>query len=283
MVLGKIKLMKTKWFPQVHRGQMSFYLSGFTSTKNWTILPVAFYDEGMGTPSDTETNPENGAFAPTTGANCFVGSRIDVVFCKITFSLSKQSLETNKVTALRGYYMIYSSAFLEDYDAVDEVSSATVKSVTEMQHESTDRQAYPLFTGSGNKLAEKFAGSGTFGSTQPGLTTTQVIESVAFNPQAYFDMIHYQTNGPKLGSTTGGLHSFILTRQRPVKSILIRIRRKAKAMNPYTFFGCLVGCPNGDTNEQLFALNDVTSGGHLNVHFSFRYNEWNPDFNFKKV
>ncbi len=281
MVFGRTKLMKERWYPQVHRGQMSLLLSAFTATKNYTILPISFYDEGMGVPSTIETNPEHADFAPTSGANCFPDSRIDVVFAQITFTMSKKALETDKITALKCYYMIYGMAFLDDYDAFDEKTSTKIEAITEMQTESTDRQAYPLFAGT--KLTEKFAGSATFGTTQLGLTTNQIIEGVAFNPQAYFDMHHYQTNGPKLATTTSGLRSIILTRQRPVKTINIKIRRKTKFMNQYNFFGCLVGCPNGDTNEQLPALGDMSSGNHVVVRFTFRYNEWHPEFNFKKA
>ncbi len=77
------KLMKTSWWPQPHRLQGSFSFELDDVTLDTTILPIAFYDEGLGAPSALETHPENAAFAIVTDqANYYfvlVLSNLDVV------------------------------------------------------------------------------------------------------------------------------------------------------------------------------------------------------------
>ncbi len=74
------KFMKQKWFPQPHDISGSCTFEVDDETLNSTIVPIAFYDEGLGAPSSLETHPENAAFAVVADqANCFVGSRINII------------------------------------------------------------------------------------------------------------------------------------------------------------------------------------------------------------
>ena len=150
-----------------------------------------------------------------------------------------------------------------------------------MQTESADRQGYPLYNGV--KMVEKYSGSATLSASVPGLTASQVLEGVAFSYNNYYDMLQFMTNSGKLRNVQGGLKWFTMTRDRPVRKFNLRMRSSTKAINPYTFHGVMVTVPSVDTGYQLPVSGDTTNVNHVAVSLITRYNEWNPDFNFKKV
>ena len=59
-------------------------------------------------------------------------------------------------------------SFLEDYIAIDELSSLETQDVLEMQSEATDRQGYPLYNAV--DMVAKYTGSSTLATNVPGLT-----------------------------------------------------------------------------------------------------------------
>jgi len=274
------KLMKTKWYAQPHRQWLRFKLSAQVNNKQSTIIPHCFYDEGLGAASAQETNPRHANFASVSSTNCFPESDVDIVFASLTFTLTKQALETDKITALRiGFMPIFCS--FEDYTAIDELSSLEIQDILELQFETTDNQGFPLFAGV--KLTEAFSGSGTFSALQPGLTTTQVIENVAFSAINYYDMLQYQTNSGKLKVCQGGLKWLTLTRQRPVAEVKIKIRPKSKRMVEKNFFGTLITLPQGNDLFQIIPLTDMSAVDHVSVNTKTTFNEWNQNFNFARV
>ncbi len=169
MVRTQIKMMKTKWYPQPHDMKHAYGHGMETAASNrYTIYPIVMYDEGLGTPSANETHPEHAAFAESPNPNCFVDSRVDAIFTTVQFSLTKLAIETDKVTGVKCCFMPIFGAFLEDWTAADELSSETIKTVLEMQTESTDRQAFPLWAG--GDMPIKWTASSTLGAAVPGLT-----------------------------------------------------------------------------------------------------------------
>ncbi len=278
---SKVMLMKTKWYPNVHEIKHSWLYRLDTATKDTTIYPLCMYDEGLGSPSTISTNPENSAFAETNNPNVHVDSRINVMFATLRLSLTKLFM-TDNLTAIRFAIMPIHMAFIDDYTAIDELSSLETQDVVEMQTESTDRQGYPLYANV--KMDEKYANSALLSAVVPGLTTTQVLESVAFSEDDYYDMLHYQTNAGKLKSIQGGLKWFTLTRRFPTMRFPIRLHSATKRANAYMFNGVLIHVPTVDTINQIPITADVTAAGkYLECAVSTRFNEWNQDFNFKKV
>ncbi len=237
--LGKSKLMKTEWFPQPHviNGSMSFEFDD--ATLDQTIIPVAFYDEGLGAPSANETHPENAGFAIVTDqANCFVNSTVNQMFIELRFSVTKDFIE-DSIASLRLCYMPIHCAFLEDYTAADEVSTATVASILELQTETTDRQGGPLYV-AGTDVPEKFTNSALTGANTPFLDTDLGLEAVAFSVDAYYDAIHFLTIANKVRACSGGLRWITMTAQRPFQRVRLGVVPKIKRMNPFTYYGILL-------------------------------------------
>ncbi len=165
---SKVKFMKTKWYPRPHDMRHSWYHGLESAVVNqFTIYPLVMYDEGLGAPSAYEAHPENSAFVQSNAANCFPESTIDFVVSEVRFAMAKGLYGTDNVNAVRGCFMPIMCSF-EDYEAVDELSSKTVKDVLELQTEATDNQGFPLYNTV--KMIEKFANSALMATEQPGLT-----------------------------------------------------------------------------------------------------------------
>ncbi len=245
-----------------------------------TLYPICMYDEGLGTVSDYEANPENANFVEINGPNCFPDSRLDFILSEFIFTLTKGAIATDNLLAIRVGFMPVFVSF-EDQLAIDELSGTEVRDVLELQSEATDRQAYPLFNGV--KMVEKYSNSALLDAAVPGLTSTQVLEAVAFSEETYYDALQYMTIGPKLKACQGGLKWFTLTERFPIKKVKIKLRRKNKNMKQFGFFGVMVIVPNTGTHLQYHVAAETTAISHVRVNARTRFNEWHQDFNMKKV
>ncbi len=144
-MVSKVMMMKTKWYPRPHNFNVSWGFGLESGVSNQTtIIPLTMYDEGLGDPSAYTANPLNATFAEVAMPNCFPESRINLIESRLTISLSKGALETDKVPAIRYAYMPIFVTF-DDIIALDEVSTLDISEVLELQREATDRQCYPLF------------------------------------------------------------------------------------------------------------------------------------------
>ncbi len=275
-------MMKTKWWPRPHDMKVSWmHRLEASTTKHFTILPMCMYDEGLGAPSTYNANNEHTSFAEYGGPNCFVDSRINLILAKLTFSLKKALVVTDGVHAINVCFMPIFTSF-EDYGVTDELSSIKIEDVLELTTETTDRQGYPLYND--QKMDEKFANSALLHADMPGLTTTQVLEAVAFDVNSYYDTLNYRTIAGKLKTCQGGLKWMTLTRNKPVKTVKIKLRPKTKRMVPYNFFGVLVGVPKVGQYEQIPTVGETTADvNHVNVDAKVRYYEWQQGFNMEKL
>ncbi len=277
----KFKLMKDKWYPQPHDDVISWTHTIDDATKNATMVPILHYDEGLGAPSANKTHPENASFALYAGSNCFANSRVDRIATNLKFNLTKGALETDKLHAVRLAFMVVALSFKENYVAIDELTSLEIQDILEVQTESTDRQGYPLWTGT--KMDEKYTNSAKLGTDVPGLTTTQVLESIAFNPNDYYRQLQYGTLAKKLIKSNYGLKWLTLTKDRPFKEIRINMKRKAKRLNPYTQLALIVYIPVASSTYQYHLTTDTTAIPHVEATFQMRFNEWNQEFDSSQL
>ncbi len=165
----KSMLMKTKWYPRIHNLNISWGHGLETGVVNQaTIIPLTMYDEGLGDPAGQNTNPEHASFVENAMPNCFPESRINLVDISLTMILNKGAIETDKIHALKFAYMPIFTTF-DDQIANDEVSGLNIGEILELQTESTDRQAFPLFNAV-DMEAGLFAAVSTLHANVPGLT-----------------------------------------------------------------------------------------------------------------
>lgn len=271
------QFVKQKIYPRVHTNELKFHLAAdSTSLKNTAAIQVLHQDEGLGDPNSIYTNPESSSFAEYQGTNCFPDSRVNYARLSMEFKLSLGAVETDKVRVMKIAVIPYMLSFLENYTAKDEVSADEVEDVLEMQHETTDRQGYPLYNGT------KLDGNNKeLGSAHPGLTTNTLIEGITLDINKLYDCLQYYTIGGKVRKSIGKIKWLYVSRDKILR-VNVRARSKSKRMNPYTAFGAIVHLPLESESNSLQMNGELTNINHLNVTAKYRYNEWNPNFNFMR-
>ncbi len=251
------------------------------STMVATFLPLCMSDEGLGAPASYNANREHASFAEYNGPNCYPESTVSNFHSSLEFIMSKAALETDKLHAIRVGFLPVFGAFLDTWDAKDELTGDTVKSVLELQHESTDRQVYPIYNGT--DVSPFFTGSEDFGTDVPGLTTDNDLEFITFNIDAFYQAIRYYGIADLIKKHTGGLNWLTLTKDRPMKRVSIKPRSAAKRQNPYSMLGVIVLVPGVNTSYQIPSGTDTTAIKHVNVTSITKFDEWNPGFDMDRA
>jgi hypothetical protein len=272
------QLVKKKIYPNVHVLEHKFNLTGDSASAatQATIYPVIMQDEGQGDPNSKYTNPESASFAESNEPNCYPDSRVNYARCNIELGLRKHTYDTDKVEVMKVMVVPIYTSFLEDLTATNDVTSEEVEDILELQHETTDRQTYPLWNGS--KLNGDIT---TLGTDVPGLTTNQGIEGVTFDVNKLYDALQFYKNGGKLRGCIGKIRTLNVSKRRNIR-LSYKIRRKTKRMNPYTFFGVLILVPDEASVNQMTVAGELSAGSHITVRAVTRYNEWNENFNFMR-
>jgi hypothetical protein len=279
-MVGIYRLKREKQYPQPHDIDCHVQLLS-NDVSECTIIPAIHHDEAM-LASNKYTHPEHASFAETDESNCCAESKVFKIQCDMRVSLTKGALETDKIHNLRFAVMQIHGAF-EDFDAKDELTSATVGSVLELTSETTDRQTYPIYNGT--DVGAKYTGSSDLGTTGMdfALTTDSKVERVAFDIDLFYDALNYYTISDKLKKVQDGLQWFTLTKQNPQRLIRFNIRSNVKSINPYAFLGHLIIVPQTGTKYQIPINADTTAIAHLNVDYRCRYLEWNDNFNHERA
>ncbi len=280
------RMSKVTQYPQPHAAQGGFSFECDDITLDQTIVPLAFYDEGLGAANVKETNPENAAFVVVNNeVNCFPHSRINQIFAQFRFSLNSNFLDDN-LTHIRFGVMPIHLAFISDYTAIDELSTLEIQDILELQTEATDRQGGPLYVAA-TDLAEKGSGLANQGANQPFLDTDVGLEAVAFETSTYYNSLQFLTIKEKMRKVSSGIKWFYLTRNRPIITYNVRIKPNIKRMNPFTFFGLLIDCRSGNPanieQPHTITRDFVAATQYVDVDYNIRFNEWNEDFDSKLV
>jgi hypothetical protein len=278
-LVGIYRLKREKQYPQPHDVNASFLLNCKVADRICTIIPAVHHDEAM-LASGKNTHPEHASFAETTASNCCAESKVFKIMASMRISLTKSAITTDGIEALRIGFMSIHGAF-EDFDANDELTSVTTGDILELTKETTDRQTYPIYDGT--DLTDKYTNSAHLNTDAMGLTTDTGLENVVFDIDQYYDALHYYTNGDKLKKVQNGLRWITLTKDNPTRVIHFRTSSNVKSINPYTFLGHLVVCPNAGTKYQIPIDADVTNVNHVSVEYRCRYLEWNDNFQHQRA
>lgn len=273
----RYRLEKLKVYPRPHL-QSIMYTHGLETgnSTETSMVPIHYYDEGLGAPSSYKANPQNSGFAKEIGGACYPDSRINFQNVTITYALTKGALETDKLHAVNCSFMVINTAFKESIDAKDEGSGETIGTICELQTETTDRKVYPIW--SGTDMGNPYGSASNHEAEVDGLTTSQATEAVAFNRTTYYDALQFYDIAGKLKKVTSGLKWFTLTKNNPVKKFKIRLKSNVKRVNPYSGSFVLTHIPYVDTIYQPHFSGDTTNIPHVSVAVNTRFNEWNSSF-----
>lgn len=261
-----------------HSEEVAFDMLSETETQNSTIIPIFMQDEAKGDPFDKNVNPAHSSFAEDGGPTCYPNSDIRKVFTQLKIWMDKTARVTDNVEFMVFQWMPIYCAFEEDVDIKDDKSGSNIGLWTEMQNEDTDKQSYPLWSGT-----DMNGGSGLH-TDVPGLTGGQTIESVAFDADSFWDAWNYSSFRKKLMTICpGGLRTSIVYKDRPfIVGGWNNVVSKLKHMNPYTFCGLLLHLPQADHPDQMYAAADGTNAA-LKVSFKSFFYEYNDYFDQAKT
>ncbi len=271
-------------YPRIHNFNFGFGLSAEAATKAHTIVPYVMQDNALIDYETIKTNPENADFTTVAYPNCCAGSYVPKI--TVGWSMFIPTADTEIISIIVNT-MKLGCSFLNRLDAFDKKTGDDIETILELQHETTDEQAYPLFNGT--KL---FEGAGTYDydALVPGLTTDQQPEGIAFDKELFFDAMHYYTNKQMLRSVTSGMKTHLISEPIvPHGRSIIRFARTynlppaCKFMNPYTFHGELFSVPQVGDRTQLQLAGETTAIEHITVKGFVRFFEFNPDFNFARA
>ncbi len=276
--------------PLRHRFGYKCGLSAKTATMNSVILTVAKHYKGAGAPDTVVVNPHNTAFdGEETGAICTGMSIIDKVQLSINIGLTKHGIGTNGIKALKGLWRPIFFSFPEKLDAIDLVSSNTVKGILEMTPDATQEDVTPLWSTTklpidgDSDLAHPVSTvnlTEVFGLMN--LTTDTTMESVAYSDDLFHKALQFYTNKGALKACVGRTRNFFLTEKNPNASFFIKkfVPRSVRRIVAYSYFGILVHIPITTDKESIYHSASLTpSKPDVGVGMMVRYHEWHPDHN----
>lgn len=261
-------------WPRPHNIGGNFSLNLEDETKNSTIIPIFLGDQAYVDPQNVDTNPKNANFGVGIQTNMYPDSIIPKINFSFSARMTKGAIETDALRSIVFHWMPIYTAFLDSLEAEDEVTTDQVEDIIEMNHETTDKQAYPLW--SGIDLSE----ASNLPSDVPALTTNQVHESVAFSLENFYDAMHYYTNKNMLKKAVGQMHVQRVYRDRPYSYHSNNFTNpRCKRINPYTFCGVLFHVQQASQVGQDCIASEVTNIPHLHIKYKLRWDQWNIGFN----
>ena len=263
-------------YPQPHNFSYQFKLNLEDETKNSAICTLLRTSEVATGVSAIEVNPRNAAFAEDAGPLIHMGSIVP------RLNITMLAKATDAVTSCILNYMPIYTAFLNNLEAADDKTDTQIEDVLMLQHDTTNKDVYPLHAnvnleGAFSQPLSSIAATEAFGDY--GLTTDATMESVAFNKENFFDNLQYKTNSSMLKKVTGPMRSIVLGDERPYKFFSRNYTNPiVKRGNPYTFCGILFHLPQVGQFDQVGFAGDTTNIAHVDIKLSCRFDEWNPEF-----
>lgn len=267
--------------PLIHNFKMQFALNGALETKNSTIIPLFRASEVLTTPEVIEVNTTNASFAEETGVTIHNGAIVPRISINMRMALQPGAIETDKLRVLRMNWCPIYTAFLNTLEADDIRTGVQIEDIMELQHETTNKDVYPLY--SGVDITGSTVPMNTVSATEVfgdwGLTTDTKLESVAFDDEALFDALQYGNNKGMLRKVMGQWHGVDVKRDSMYKYYNNNFTNpNVKRGNPYTFCGILFHLPLGGNPAQYYEASDLSSIDHITIGLHVRYEEWHKDF-----
>ncbi len=260
--------------------RFSFALSADSNVGDSTMFPILRASEAAVDVENIEVNPRHPNFAVDQGSIIHMGSIVPRINFTMRAAMSKGGIETDKLQVIKiDWFPIYVS-FLDSLDAADSKTGTDIEAILQLQHDTTNKDTYPLYSGTDLASADTLPLSTVpfaeaFGDV--GLTTNANLEDVAWDKDLFYDVFQYYTNSGMLSKVVGKMHTSILTRTKPMIYHSSNFTYPSvKRGNEYTSCFIMVNCSQAAADDQLFLAADVTAIPHVNFNVDIRYDEWNP-------
>lgn len=263
--------------PLLHDCKLQVDFDLTNELQNSTIIPLFYNDEALpAAASGIPVNPENNSFQTSTKQACYTNSIVPRLILDIEMGLSELAIETDKIKVLKAYWAPIYFAFEEMYDAEDIKTADKVSDIIPMTKYVADFVGRPTWSGTDMDIGS----DGLLGTEVKGLTTDQIVESVAFDQEKYYDCKSYYTNsGMVKKAMPKGLMPIVINKDRNKRIFSNNFTYPlVKRMNRYTFCGILIHLPLETDNNQLMRSGQASAGAHLLCNINWRYEEWNTEF-----
>lgn len=269
-----------------HRFEHQFSLSVEDETKNSTFIPIIRGSEACNVVETINVNPSNATFAEETGITCNIGSIIPRISLSMTAKLSKLAIKTDEIKALKFNWMPVYSGFLESLTPIDSLNtSISVEDILELTHTVGDKNVDPIFSTvklpNGSAMPLSTVNDADEALADWGLTTTAVLESVAFDKELFFQAAQYFSIKGMLRKITGRMRTEVVKQDHFWSYHSSNYTHpNVKRVNPYTICGILVHLPQAGEADQIALAADTTALalGHIDFTAIVRYTEWHPSF-----
>lgn len=271
-------------YPLPHNFEYRGQLTGEGSAQNATILTLFRASEACTDVENIEVNPRHANFAEETGPTIHMGSIIPKVTINMKLALSKEAEVTDNIRRMMVKWAPIYTAFLPSLDAEDDKTGNDIETLIELQHDTGNKDTYPLFNGtkvtSGNNHPLSTVTDADEAFADYGLSTSAVLEYITFDTDTFYDAMQYYTNGGMLRKVMGKWQTTTVTRENEYNYYSNNYTYPmVKRGNPYTFCGILLWVPPVAQAQQYNFIADTTANlAHVNFGLTVRYDEWNPLF-----
>lgn len=267
-------------FPLPHNFQYEGEMTAEDELTNSVILSILRTSEVANAPETIEVNPSNSTFSEDAGPLIHQGSIVPKISMTMHFDLTKLAIETDKLRALKVYYMPIYTAFEASIDATDS-TLGTIGSILRLTKNTDNDDVHPTTStnlpASDNIALSDVTATEVFGDY--GLSTNATIESVAFNMENFWDAMQFGENRAMLRKVTGPMRHVTLLRDRPFNYYTNNLTSPiVKRGNPFTFCGMLIHIPQVSQIDQYSSAGSTTNIGHVEMKATVRFDEWNPNF-----
>ncbi len=268
--------------PLYHNFRYTFSMGMESFTKDSTICTIFRTSEAATAPETIFVNPAHPAFVQDAGPLIHNGSIVPRISVQFVVSISKVAIATDAVRYMIVKYAPIYTAFLESLTAEDAKTGDAVEDIVGLQHETTNKDTYPLFEtadlpNAGNQPLSTVPATEVFGDY--GLTTDAKLQNVTFGEELYYDAKQYYSNSGMLRKVMPGWRTMYLNQNKIFKYNSNNFTNPSvKRGNPYTFCGIMFDVPQAGEGEQPHIASETTDIAHVNIGMHIRFEEWNPTF-----
>lgn len=269
--------------PLPHNWRTSFGLGMESATKDSTIVTLFRTSETAITPEAIQVHNEHPSFAQDIGTLIHPGSIVPQYELNITAKIGKAAIATDDLRNLQFWWRPIYTSFLDSLEASDVKTGTDVETIIGMQHDATNKDAYPLYEGT--KLPDAISHplstipeTEVFGDV--GLAVSAVMENVTFTEELFDDAMHFYSNRGMLKKVCpGGWRKVFISQDNMYRYHTMNFTYPTvKRGNQYTFCGILFHLPQAGAGRQATLAADVTDIKHVDIAVNGRFDEWNNQF-----
>ncbi len=264
-------------------------LSAYQTTHGKTTLTLLRTSKISVDPSTIEVHPKNSSFAVDAGPLVCYDSLIPEIEITKSYSFDYGAIQTNKLPALTLRRMKIFGHHKDTWDAIDPLSSSTTASILEVTKDDTNEDCTPTNSGTnlydtGTQPLSTITGAEVFGDYN--LTGDADLESTSDVMRSLKDAEHYKVNGNKLKSMTRYLPNVTLTSTRPLHLSYERQRVPVQAnfADEDLYYAEHLSLYGVAEQESILNKAITTTGiSHIFFNYHVRFNEWNKDFDQRRM